>query len=98
MKNEQEDIYNIQPNGEETNKENSPLIEHEKIEGTPFTITGSPTKGYFLRIGDYRLTNMGLSKRSIIKQMEEEQWNIILKMIAVVIDREAQLQISKNTK
>lgn len=33
------------------------LVVHEQLPGTPFHITGNEEKGYFLRLGDYRLTD-----------------------------------------
>lgn len=89
----QSDILNTQSSGEETHKQNSNLILHEPIARTPFTITtvqmGELNKQqYFLRMGDYRLSEIGNSKKEILDELEKENWNIILKMIAVVIQRE----------
>lgn len=47
-------LFNADQNG---NNSNSPLIIHEDIDGTPFKVTGNEKTGYFLRLGDYRLTD-----------------------------------------
>lgn len=84
---EQEGIFNIQNNANETHKANSPLITHTKIDNTPFTITGNEEQGYFVRMGDYRLTDLHKTPGEAQQQIEEQHWHITMRMIGAIIER-----------
>lgn len=77
---------NILSDAEETPNKELPLTTHEPIENTPFTITGHD-KEYFIRMGDYRLTEIKKTKLETWEELERNLWNIILKMIGAVLDR-----------
>lgn len=55
-----QDTFHIQENAKEqdTHSKNSISQWNESLPGTPFHITGNKEKGYFLRMGDYRLTEI----------------------------------------
>lgn len=92
---EQEGTFNIPNNAGETHKENSPLIEHNELPNTPFHITGSKEKGYFLRLGDYRLTDIYKTEKQLFQQFEKQQWNIIMRMTGAIIERYTEQQKQK---
>lgn len=81
---EQGELLNTQNNVSETHNENSPLIIHEPIENTPFIITGSSNKGYFIRMGSYRLTKYVKSIEECKTMLDSNKWEIIVTIIAAV--------------
>lgn len=64
------------------------LIEQHEITGTPFKITGNKTKGYWLTMGPYRLTEVKHTKLEVIEELEDNKWNIIARCIQVTHDFE----------
>lgn len=94
METRQSDTSNTNGTINETTKHNYPLITHEQIPGTPFTITGNQDKGYFLRLGDYRITEAYQTKQDAADQLTIEQWNIIVKVLSIVMEK----ILSKNTE
>lgn len=63
--------------------------EIEKIEDTIFSIVNSPEHGWFLSIGQQRITEPTKTRDETLKQLGDippETWNIIMKMIIIVVD------------
>lgn len=58
----------------------------EKIEGTLFSIANDPETGWFLSIGKYIITEPFPTKEEAISQLELDKWNIIMKMIILVVN------------
>lgn len=83
----QADLLHIQNSVDVTHNDNSPLIIHEEIENTPFTITGNKEKGYFVRMGKYRLTEYHKNKEDAIYLIN---WTNILTLICAIIDHDKQ--------
>lgn len=81
------DIYNIQPNANETHNKNSPLIIHREIPRTPFVITGNEDRGYFVRLGDYRISDIQKTPEEAENELVEQHWNVIMRMIASIVER-----------
>lgn len=82
----QGDLLHTQSNVEETPNNKSTLITHNKIEGTPFYVTGNEEKGYFIRLGDYKISEAKQTEDEAIKDLEENKWNIMVNIIATVVD------------
>lgn len=82
----QEDILHGQINAEETPKENSTLVEHEDLPNTPFKITKTQ-EGFFLRMGDYRITDIHKDKQSATHELSKNKWLIIIRIIGAIIER-----------
>lgn len=86
-KTKQEALLHSQTNAKEMPRENSPLIIHKEIPDTPFHITGSDEHGYFVRLGDYRLTKIHKTIHEAEMEIHNEPWNITLRMIGAVTER-----------
>lgn len=82
---QQLDISNGYTNAEEANKENS-LIKHEPVDGTPFYVTGSQEKGYFLRFADYQLTDPKKTIDEVLTELDQTYWQIITKLIICIVE------------
>lgn len=72
-------------NADNTNKETSLMIEHEKIEDTPFNVTFVQDNGWFIRMGDYRLSQLYQTKYEALQALKTDQWNIIQRLVAAMI-------------
>lgn len=77
----QADILSTLLNTDETRKQGSPLIIHEQIQQTPFTITGNPETGYFIRLGRLRLTEYYDSIAECKEIIDKKQWDFICNLI-----------------
>lgn len=77
----QADILSTLLNTDETRKVGSPLVIHEQIQNTPFTITGNQETGYFVRLGRLRLTEHYDKISECRKIVEEKQWDFICNLI-----------------
>lgn len=76
--------YNISAN--EIHKDESNLVDHKQITNTPFTITGNKTVGWFLRMGDYRITEFKDTMQEAEDEIYIKPWEITLRLIAVCQD------------
>lgn len=76
---------NTQKNANEIPKESSSLIFNEKIENTPFHITGINEK-YFITFAHYRLTTDHDTIIEALQSLEDNKWNIIMYLIGIIID------------
>lgn len=79
---EQGELSNISNTEKETDK--SPLYTHEEIKNTPFHISGNDEKGYFIRMGGYKLTEERSTPREAEKLLTSHRWHIILTMMAAI--------------
>lgn len=86
MKEKQKDILNTQSNAEETPKQNSLIIEREQIENTPFW-TLKTEEGWFLVMGDYRVTEVYETKEEVLECLERDKWKIVLHLAIIVNDK-----------
>lgn len=57
----------------------------EKIEDTVFSIVNGP-EGWFLSIGKSRVTECYKTRDEAIDRLEVDKWNILMKMIIIVVD------------
>lgn len=93
--NEQSELNEYSKNTNEIRRENSgrqvdsdldQVQDIEKIEDTIFSIANSPEHGWFLAIGHKRITNCYPTRKQAIDQLEEDKWNIIMKMIVIITE------------
>lgn len=70
---------------------NSELVSRETIPGTPFTIVGTD-QGYFLAMGQFRLTEYFETRDIVIDEIDAEAWNLVLQMITAVLNAEKRLE------
>lgn len=82
----QQEISSIQENADETRKKSSSLTEREKIENTPFWVTRTE-EGWFLVMGEYRLTEPNDSKLITIDKLITNKWEIIMRMCAIITEK-----------
>lgn len=85
----QGDILNTQNNVEETPKQNSPLSEREPIDKTPFWLITNQT-GSFITFGEYRVSQILPSKAEALDELRNNDWNIIMHMVAVIVEKTLQ--------
>lgn len=71
---------NIQSNAENNPSKNSPLIERERVENTPFTLIHYNDQ-WFLTMGDARITEPTKTKESTLEKLETHKWEILFAMI-----------------
>lgn len=62
---------------ETESKDDSLSIEREHVENTPFIIVGTKKHGYWLTMGEHRLTPIHKTKKEVIKVMNEKSWTLI---------------------
>lgn len=78
----QRELLATQTTAENNHKENSPLIERQQIENTPFWIIGNKETGYNLVMGKWKLTTQPhKTKNDLKKWMNKNHWNLTLTMI-----------------
>lgn len=77
-------------------KENSPLINREKIEGTPFWLIGILEQGWFIVMGDQRLTEPVETKEQALKLLQTEHWQIMMNMVVTLIETGKKIDIERN--
>lgn len=58
----------------------------EKIEDTVFGIANNE-KGWFLVMGNNIITTPKDTRKECLQQLEDDKWNIIMKMIILVVDK-----------
>lgn len=60
---------------------NSEVYSNSKIEGTPFNIVETGANGWFITIGNERITEPTETKAEALEKLETEKWNIIVRMM-----------------
>lgn len=82
------ELLNIQSNVENNPKENSTLIEYEQIEGTPYKAVKTE-EGWFLTIGNYKLTEPTKTLEETEEKLKTDQWHIMINTMVAIneIDR-----------
>jgi hypothetical protein len=64
-----------------------PLVDVEKIEGTPFHVV-SDENGHIVAIGKYRLSEILENKEDAIELIDSKNWNLIMNLIALITNFE----------
>lgn len=70
---------------EQENKSQSLTIERDIIEGTAFTIIGTPTEGYWLTMGKHRISKAYKTKKEVMKHVNKKEWSMITAIIIAFI-------------
>lgn len=71
---------------EEQEEKKTQLVEIEEIKKTPFNIIKAEGK-CFIALGKWRLTE-DMPREEIEKYLEENKWNIIVNIMAIVMEKE----------
>lgn len=93
----QQESFNAHTNANESNSQSSELVTREDVTGSPFKIIGTE-HGYFLALGKYRLTENCETKEEITELLTEEMYNIILKVLAILIPAEITIQLHQQNQ
>lgn len=83
---DQQESLSIQENADETRKKSSSLTEREKIENTPFWAVRTD-EGWFLVMGEYRITEPVESKIIAIDKLKTNKWEIMMRMSAIITEK-----------
>lgn len=73
---------------EETKSKSTSLAEYEAIENTPFTAVRIDNKGWFLALGNNRLTEPMETKEEVKEHLKRELWNVLLATILIIVNSE----------
>lgn len=84
-------IFNTQHSIEKTHNSNSIniptekqiIVEKENIKDTPFWLL-KIEQGWFLAMGDNRLSEIYKTKKEALNHLEKNHWNIIMQLILIV--------------
>lgn len=89
----QGELLHTQLNVDETHKQesSSKLIEREQIPDTPFWIYGSEEKGYFLVMGNNKMSETKETKEEAVELIIKEPFMLVLRMITAVFEKLEQL-------
>lgn len=71
------------------------FLQKVQIEKTPFWIIGERDEGYYLVIGNNRLTDPLKSVQEVREYLEENKWMVMLQMIMVVMGDEQKIKEKK---
>lgn len=87
---EQSELLNTQTSADENqNKEkssNTQLLEREKVDKTPFYVTGNNDEGFIITLGKWRITEPKATKAEAILEIDNEFWNTMGKMIGITCE------------
>lgn len=86
----QSELLKSQTNADQADNSNStsePLIIREKIKGTPFWIIGDQD-GWGIVLSNYRLTRIHQTKEAALKELEDEKWNLIMRMASIIFEKQ----------
>lgn len=82
------ELLNIQSNAEETDKQSSTseLVKRIDIEETPFQAVKLVDKGWFIALGQYRLTDYKETEEECRLMAKEKHWELLLSVISVIVE------------
>lgn len=76
-------------------KDNSHSFKREAVEGSPFTKIYEEDHGWYLVMGDYRLTNEHETEEELEEFLKTNMWNIMVVMMSIVSEKQIQLNNKK---
>ncbi|AXH78070.1 MAG: hypothetical protein [Microviridae sp.] len=83
----QKDTLDTQLNVSKTHNEtSSKTTVNEQIEDTPFRIINIEEKGWFLAIGNVRITEPTEDKESLIQRVKSIDWSVIMPVITTFVE------------
>lgn len=74
-----------------------PLVDVEKIEGTPFHIA-SDENGHIIALGKYRLTEILESKELALEMIRNNDWQLTMNLIALITNLEVSNALENKMK
>lgn len=94
-------ISNVVEKGHSSNS--SELVQKKAIDGTPFDMVRimhdeTDKVRHFVAMGRYRITPDFETQEEALKHLETESWNIVLKMLAILIPGEIKTQTGLHYK
>lgn len=84
------ELLNTQQNVENTEykkSSNEEIQTNEKIEHTPFYVRGNEKTGYFITLGDTRITETYETPLRAIGEVEPKNWNFMTTVISVITEK-----------
>lgn len=83
-----EELLNIQNSTDTDNKQSSHLMINDPIENTPFRLVGHTEKGWFIAMGNTRLTEFHFTKEEALEYLHDRHkvWDLMLTMMITVAD------------
>lgn len=78
----------LQTNAQEQENNNpySKIVEKEHVEGTPFDIVNVQEKGWFLAMGQHRLTEPITNKNALLQSIDNLPWDILMNMVMIAAE------------
>lgn len=67
--------------------DNKDYFRREEIIGTPFTMIWEDTKGWYLTIGKYRVSDPVEDKIDLLQMVEEKSWDFLITVIGIVVEQ-----------
>lgn len=100
IKPKQELLYSQNSTETKTNLNSSDIkinrTDIHQIDNTIFNIVNDPEKGWFLTIGHNIITEPQYSREEALKLLSTDKWNIIMKMIILVVDQCVETILKEN--
>jgi|SRR5579863_7209065 len=59
---------------------------NEEVKNTPFRLVHMPNTGYFLILGNARISNIWQTKEEVEIELYENQWSIVCNMICTMFE------------
>ena len=84
----QEELLKLQTGTESQSTDNqnySQTVERERYEGTAFDITGNKEVGYFVALGQYRLTQPRKHKSECIEMIDTRDYELLLGLMGATL-------------
>lgn len=69
-----------------SNSGNTELVNTQEIEGTPFKLIKREKEGYFLVMGEYRITQETDDKEKLIKLAKSLDWNFMVNVLSTMME------------
>lgn len=88
--NNMQEQSNTESNAQE-NGNNSQLITRNEIKGTPFDII-TTEEGSFLAIGHYRLSEIIIDIKELLRRVEEKDWHTMINLITATIKAQQRME------
>ena len=80
------------------NEKSTSTIMNETIDETPFRMVGNHEKGFFIAMGNYRLTEPTPSILEAFNKLDYEKWHIIIRVIDSILHAQANGEQAKMTE
>lgn len=82
----------------ETDPQNKVMLERHDVPGTGFQICGSEELGYFVSIGQYRLTEPKKTKAICLELINTRDWELLVSMMGITAKLEIDMALTNRDK